>query len=386
MKSKWALFIIIFIFFFNFTFAYQSTLEEFGFAGIEVSGASKKVCSPFSIDITNLNEVGFGILSLEAKFIGVKADNSFVSVKINGAEELIIWPEYFSEAGYARVFLPKLSVENTQLELCLNTGGATESANLYKSSFVGLYDTPVLTIENVSPETILLGEKAKMKIVVKNIGSKDTNFFVQFVSKDLRSFLEITSFDIIDGSSSAEGTLLAGETKEFNFAIIPSKMSAYNLPYSIIKFRNIFGEEQTLTSGHPQLNVLNPEQITTDLTSVDLGKKLKLIIFIRNNWDKSFEGTFQINPQDLIASSTQQINLPPMGEKEIILMTDNLLPGEYTFISTVFDNNKSYSSNSIAYSVKKDDLSFGIILAVLAIIAAVVIFYAINYVKKKNKK
>ena len=45
----------------------------------------------------------------------------------------------------------------------------------------------------------------------------DTNYFVQFVSKDLRTLLNITSFDIIDGSSSASGVIKAGEVQEFNF-------------------------------------------------------------------------------------------------------------------------------------------------------------------------
>ena len=60
--------------------------------------------------------------------------------------------------------------------------------------------------------------------------------------------LNITSFDIIDGSSSASGVIKAGETKEFNFAIIPGKISAYNLPSSIVKFTNIFAYSAFITS------------------------------------------------------------------------------------------------------------------------------------------
>lgn len=364
-------------------FAYQSSLEEFGFEGIEIEGNSKKECTQVSLDLINPEEKGFGILSLNAKFEGVKGDSSYVSVKINEGNPLIIWTEYFSSSGYARVFLPNLSKEITNLEFCLVNGGATKKAILYKNSFVGLYDTPVLTIHTVAPESIFLGEKAKMKIFLTNYGSKDANYFVQFVSKDIRTLLDITSFDIIDGSSSAEGKIVAGETKEFDFAIIPSKISAYNLPYSIVRFTNIFGEEQIITSDHPQLTVLDPEQIKLNLTSVDLGNKLKLVINVENIWSTPFDGEILVSPSDLVVLGSQRLQILPNSEKEIVLMTDSLNAGEYTFLAKVNDENKSYVSNSVFYSVKNNDLSLGIMLSVFALICAAVIFFVINSKKRK---
>ncbi len=368
----------------NFSFAYQANLEEFGFKGIILEGESKKECAPLLIDISNLNQEGYGILSLNAKFEGIKANNSFVSVKINEMKELIIWPENFSENGYARIFLPNLAKEKVNLELCLVSGGNSEKTELLKSSFVGIYDTPVLEIEAISPESIFLGEKAEMRIFLRNLGSKDANYFVQFVSKDLRTILNITSFDVIDGSSSASGVIKAKETKEFNFAIIPAKISAYNLPYSIVKFTNIFGEEQIVASEHPQLSVFDPKQIKLNLTSFDLDGKLKLVASVENNWDEVFNGDLIISPTDLVISSTQKIQIGPKSEKEITLMTDKLLPGEYTFLATVKDTNNNYSSNSISYSVKNDNLSLGIILAIFGIICAAGVFFIVNS-KKKNK-
>lgn len=380
------LFISIFLLFIlvNFSFAYQTNLEEFGFNGIVLEGESKKECVPLSIDITNLNEEGQGILSLNAKFEGIKANNSFVSVKINEMKELIIWPENFSENGYARIFLPNLAKEKVNLELCLVSGGNSEKTELLKSSYIGIYNTPVLEIETISPNSIFLGEKASMRIFLRNLGSKDTNYFVQFVSKDLRTLLNITSFDIIDGSSSASGVIKAGETKEFNFAIIPGKISAYNLPSSIVKFTNIFGEEQIVSSEHPQLSVFDPKQIKLNLTSFDLDGKLKLVILVENNWDEIFNGELIVSPIDLIISSTQNIQIAPKSQKEITLITDKLLPGEYTFLATIKDTNNSYSSNSVSYSVKNNDLSLGIILAIFGIICAAVVFFVINS-KTKNK-
>ncbi len=368
-------------------FAYQSGLSEFGFNGIELNESSKKSCENISIDISKLNEEGSGILSLNANFDGISSDNSYISVKISQDSPIIIWPEYFSckNTCWARVFLPKLATEKIDLELCVNTGGMTQKAALLKSSFIGLYDTPVLSIQNIAPEQILLGEKAKMKIILENTGSKDTNFFVQFVSKDIRSFIEITSFDIVEGSSSATGRILAGQSKEFEFAIKPAKVSSYNLPYSVVKFENIFGEEQILTSEHPQLNVLNPEQISVSLISTEVEGKLKLTLLIKNNWNEKFDGNFIISPTDLIVSSSQELNLSAFGEKEVVLLTDKLTPGEYSFSSKISDKNNSYYSNTISYSVKKDDISFAVLFALLAIIVAVGIFYVITYIKQKRK-
>ncbi|HNV00924.1 MAG TPA: hypothetical protein PKK60_00650 [archaeon] len=385
ISIKFFILLSFFIFLINFNFAYQANLEEFGFKGLLLENHSKKVCAPVSIDLSSFNEQGEGILSLNAKFDGVEGDSSFISVKINEDDELIFWPEYFSKNGYARVFLPNLSTQKIDLEICLVTGGATEKAELLKTSFVGLYDTPVLEIDTVSPESIFLGEKARMKIFLKNNGSKDANYFVQFVSKDLRTLLDITSFDIIDGSSSATGIIRAGETQEFEFAIIPSKISAYNLPNSIVKFTNIFGEEQIITSKHPQLLVLDPKQIKLNLTSFDLEEKLKLVISVENKWDELFEGDLIITPSDLVVSSVQKIKISPKSEKEIILITDKLLPGDYTFLATIKDTNNSYSSNSVSYSVKNNDLSFGIILAIFGIICATAVFFIINS-KKVNQK
>jgi hypothetical protein len=189
----------------------------------------------------------------------------------------------------------------------------------------------------------------------------------------------------VEGSSSAIGRILAGQSKEFEFAIKPAKVSSYNLPYSVVKFENIFGEEQILTSEHPQLNVLNPEQISVSLISTEVEGKLKLTLLIKNNWNEKFDGNFIISPSDLIVSSSQELNLSAFGEKEVVLLTDKLTPGEYSFSSKVSDKNNSYYSNTISYSVKKEDISFAVLFALLAIIAAVGVFYIINYIKQKRK-
>lgn len=389
MVKKYFLGFFLFIMLLTSVFSYQIPLEELGFKGISITGESKRICENITVNLTELNETKSGILSLESKFEGVKGDNSHLSVKINDNEEIIFWPNYFScnnitNVCYARAFVPNLSKEETKLEICLVTGGATEKAELYKTSFIGLYDTPVLVIENIAPESIMLGEKAKMRLLLKNIGSKDTNFFVQFVSKDIRSFIEITSFDIVEGSSSANGIIQPGESKEFNFAIKPAKVSSYNLPYSMVRFDNIFGEEQILISNHPQLKVLNPDPITINMTSLEIENKLKLIISVKNNRDSVFLGKFQITPTDLIVSSIDELSLNPFEEKEFVFFTNTLLPGQYNFLAKITDGNSNFSSNNISYSVKKDDLSFALLLSIFAIILALSIFYLITFVKQKK--
>ena len=73
---------------------------------------NQKECVPLSIDIVELNETGNGILSLNAKFEGAKANSSFVSVKINEMKEIVIWPENFSDNGYAECLFRLLRNKN----------------------------------------------------------------------------------------------------------------------------------------------------------------------------------------------------------------------------------------------------------------------------------
>ncbi len=391
MIRRGTIFLIALFFIISTVFSYQIQLAGLNFNTISLSESQKKECQTISYDFSDLSETGEVVLSLQANFQAIKGDNSFVSVQLNDGEERIIWPEFFScdKACWARIFLPKTRAKKTDLTLCLATGGLIQTAQLFDSSIIGLYDTPVLSIETIAPEAIILGERAKMSIWIKNEGTKKTDLFSQFVSQDIRALIDITSFDIVEGESSVSTEINAGETKEFVYYIKPNKAGTYNLPYAMLRFTNVFDEEQTITSNHTQLKVLVPEQISISVTSTELTKNsLKITALVKNNWDTHFDGEITFKPTDLVVSQTKEISLAPEAEREILAYTQQLLPGQYDFsavVEGIKDKNNQYFSNSISYPVKKEEIPFSIVFALIAVVAAAAVFIGISYWKGKKK-
>ena len=147
------------------------TLSTYGFNGITLVGSNQKQCYSVAVDYTSKETASAdGILSLRAEFIGKDGDNSYVLTKINGKEK-VIWPEDFAcgDSCWARVFIPELKYVETDIEVCLIAGGATQKAALFSDSTIGLYPSPVLLIENTAPEEIFLGQRAELKTTIKNI-------------------------------------------------------------------------------------------------------------------------------------------------------------------------------------------------------------------------
>jgi hypothetical protein len=387
MLYKKALFVLLILFLAMQAFAYEIPLKDVGFNGIEINSSSLKECQSISVDLTNQKGVLFeedGILSIKAKFIGETGDNSFVSVKIDSEDEVILWPEYFSckTDCWARVFVENLLEDAKTIRLCISTGGKTENAQIFSDSKIGLYSSPFLKVKNVAPTEILLGQRARMNILVENVGSLDTNVFVQFIAQDLRTLLEITSFDIVDGEPSAHASVPAGEEKSFTYYIKPTQASAYNLPSAILFFENVFGEEQQLLSNHPQLRVLSPDQIDLLLVGeTESGNKRQFKIIIRNNWDDEFNGTLTINPRDIIDSTDLNISLKSLQEKEVLVETIDLLPGKYSLLAELDSNGIKYSSESISFQVLNRDQSFEILFAIVVVIIALAIFFRIYFGK-----
>jgi hypothetical protein len=356
-------------------------LENNGLTQIEINESDSRVCENFTLPV--VEEEGRGIMSLIAEFRGEAADNTYISVKFNDEEEQVFWPENLvcGTDCVLRVFTPSLDEEN-EVRVCLNTGGKTNFARLYDSSWLGVFETPVIEIEHTSLEEIVLGQRARMKINVKNTGTIDANIFVQFLAEDLRSFLKITSFDIVEGDASARTNLAAGEEKEFIYYIKPTKSSGYNLPSAVLTFENVFGENQKIYSNHPQLIVNDPTQIDLILVSEELtNNDFEFKLVVNNNWDEEFNGIITINPSDLIEDYDENIKINPNEEVELTFETKNLSPGQYSILAQVESDQISYLSNSLEFSINKKDYIFEIIFSFIAVIIGIGIFVWIYFQK-----
>lgn len=386
------LFLVAFLLILTSVFSYEAQLSSLGFETIDINQSQKKECQLVSFNLSDINETGNVILSLQAKFEAIKSDSSYVSLQVNDNAPQIIWPEFFSceKTCWARIFLPEVRSKKTDLTLCISTGGLINSAELSNSSFIGIYQTPVLSIKTNAPQSIILGERAKMSIQITNSGTKKAELFSQFVSQDIRSLIDITSFDIVEGESSVTTEVNPGESKEFFYYIKPNKTGTYNLPYAILNFDNVFAEKQIIVSNHTQLKVLTPEQVSVSIVSVPISKNsLKITAIVKNNWNKRFEGSIYFKPTDIVTSQVKELSLEPESEREITAYTMQLLPGQYNFSALIVDtadNNNQYYSNSIEYPVIKEDIPFSIIFAVFGVIAAVAVFIGIYYLRDKKRK
>ncbi|MFA5931113.1 MAG: hypothetical protein WC821_02250 [archaeon] len=386
--AKLRIFGILFIFFFlTSVFAYQAPLSDYGFSGISLDKASTKECKELTISIPNSAkaEVGAGILSIDSIFTDYQNDSSYITVSINGGAEEVLWPESFSctQNCWARVFVPSIKNE-TKINLCTVLGGLTKKVEITSNSFISLIDTPVLSITNNAPGKIFLGERAKMSIIVSNKGTKSASVYVQFVHPDTRAKVVITSFDIVEGESSATTTIGPNETKQFDYYIKPSVISSYNLPLAALFFTNIFGEKQVMLSSHPQMSVLNPNQIEISLVALNEQAPYNFKAIIKNNWAETFNGTIIVSPQTALQASTQQITILGKSEKEITFDSTQLSGGNYTFFATVTDTNNIYSSNKIELEVKQNSIPFEVLFAIIGIFVGAAIFAWIYFAKESN--
>lgn len=367
----------------NIGFSLEMPISNFGFNNIEIIGPNQKICE--TITIPQNQEELRGILSIKAEFIGDLGDNTYLQVTFDDDFKTLVWPDNFNCKNncFARIFIPKTS-DDIKTEICLNAGGKAINSKIFSSSTIGFYDTPVIEIEHTSPGTIVLDERARMQIKVRNKGSKSAEIFVQFLAENLRDFLNITSFDIVEGDASARTTLKPGEEKEFVYYIKPIKSSSYNLPAAVLFFENIFEEYQKISSLHPQLIVLDKEQVSLLLISEELKEnKFNFRAVIRNNWDESFSGELVLLPKDLILNNNLEIFLNPFEEKEILFSTIKLGAGNYSVLAQINQIEKEdiFVSESLEFVIKEKDYSFEIIFSALAIIISFSIFGWIYFQK-----
>lgn len=379
-KLKKILILLILLIMLSFTIADESPLNLFGFNDIKLIGPNQKVCENIVLPENNTNK--FGIISLKTEFIGEIGDNTYVLVSFNGDEQ-IIWTDNFNclDKCVARIFVPK-STDPIETKICLNAGGKSISSQIFSNSFIGFYDTPVIEIEHISPQLIILDERAEMKIRLKNSGNKEADIFVQFLSENLREFLNITSFDIVQGDTSVKTTLLPNQEKEFIYYIKPTKVSSYNLPTAVVFFENIFGENQKISSNYPSLIVLDKEKVNLILISEELKENnFKFKLIIKNNRADNITGNLILLPNDLFFDNNVEINLRSFEEKEILFEINNLKSGNYSIMTQFLLNDNLFISNSLEFVIKEKDYFFEIIFSLIGIIISLLIFSWIYFQK-----
>ncbi len=385
---KFFLILLIFFIFSGFVFSQnvqEYDLSEFGLEQITVSDEYSTVCQKIFLpgNIFPKDANLFPVISLFVDFEGDVSDNSFVSISTNGSDRQVFWRENFvCEPDCVARHIP-LKKDFNNIELCVRTN--IFPVVLEEYSKIGFYETPVLTIESISPGSIILGEQAEMVVVIENMGSKSADVFIQFMADDLRALLEITSFDIVSGQTSSSAIISPNSSKKFSFFIKPSLLGSYNLPASELVFKNIFGEKQRKTSNHPQLSVIEPDQLDIFLLVRGIeDNKFHFDIVIKNNWDSYFDGNLTIFPTGTTEFEDSSLVISPLSERVISVESLQLPPGNYSLFVSIDSNDFSYESEQISFVIKKEDYFFEIVFSVIAILFALGIFGFI-YFGKKNE-
>ncbi|MCX6801035.1 MAG: hypothetical protein NTZ73_02510 [Candidatus Diapherotrites archaeon] len=370
-------------------FAFEKTFSELGYPGLNVETVRSTNCSTinFSVPQETLNSDLFPIFSLKMEYYPMLGGDSRITIKLDNSREIKILPMDFScdEECWARVSVPKeeMGAENSA-EICAISGKSTSELVLLSESKIGFYDTPVFSLRKESPGTILLGQKAKLKIIATNSGSKDANVFVQFISPLTREAIEITSFDVVEGESSARTVIKSGETREFVFYIKPTLASGYNLPAAVLFFENVFGEEQKVVSNHPQLEVIEPKDVKVVIVaSKPEGKSFSFLVEVKNNRMVPFQGLLKISNQELVEGAISPISVPPNSDKQFSFVAKNLSVGDYSIFATVEDENASYNSNTVAFAISGGGLPIEVYFAIFGlIVSAVLLWYIYRYWKE----
>ena len=383
---------ILFILLLSGAFSQEIVMSTLGYTDFGVEGKNKTECEdyPFSIPLSYLEGNEYPIFSVKATFFPELDESAKITLNFNDTGAITTWAEDFycnNNVCWARPIISRSRLQKDNIvDICSSTTNITSRIVVFSGSKIGFYETPIFTIEKTAPEQIFIGDKAEMKIIAKNLGSKDANVFIQFISPIGKKVVNIDSFDIVEGESTARALIKAGDTKEFVYYIKPTLESSYNLPAAVLFFENIFGEEQHLYSNHPMLDVVKPERTEIFIVgSTPEDNKFTFKVVVKNLWNETFKGQLRISHEEHVEGALSEITIPPNGEREFEFKTDTLPIGEYNFYALVEDENTSLKSDSITFMVETEDLPEGIYFAIVGIIVAVVLF-AIIFVFWKEAK
>ncbi len=363
-----------------------------GFNGMIVENSEQSSCQDISFQVSAESFVSteVPIISIKANFLPTFVGDSFIRYTLNESKTNNLWGEDFNcdnNTCWARIYLEKndLQQQNT-LKLCAYVLGQTEKIEILPESNIGFYNAPAFTITSTSPGQVFLGEKVPMKIITTNYGTIDSEVFIQFIENDVRSVLEISSFDIVEGDSSASTIIKAGETKEFDYTIKPTLVSSYNLPYTVLYFTNNFGEQQAVESNHPQLIVIDEAKIEAAIVAEELNSdnSLNFKVILRNKRFSPFEGILKVSPEDKIPNAIMQVILPPNSEKEFSFKTNILPIGNYSLSAVLTDSNSEIKAQPIEVSVTEESTPVEIYFIFFSIIISVGLFIII-YLYWKEK-
>ncbi len=305
-----------------------ATMQEFGFNDLgykdfHISGPGIEKCADFDfIYRGELNARAFEVLSLRAGFAPDEKSGAKIAVHFNGGKISELGSEDFAN-GIARVQMPpgKLREKNS-VGVCAKTSSIVNDITVYADSKFGVYDGAFfpngdgykLELETYEP---LAGVPFRVEAVASNYGTEDAYVTLSYRKLELeRAAPEVS---VLDGETTKSGT--APKCIEWNdggtcakpgrfgisYYVVAHKAVPFTLLPSVMRFTNIFGEEQAMLTNRPDLGAVEPPQ------------KLSAKVALSN--DKLYTGSeipLKITVQNISRERVQNISISAKTGLELV--------------------------------------------------------------------
>ncbi len=258
----------------------EHTWSEFGFSGISVDGTDQNGCQDmtFLVDENDLVAGNYGILSLKADFLPVASEDANVSVYINYDVNGVSVESTKFKNGWFRWNLSADQLKkDVYVQVCAQTSNSTTRIDVSDESVFGVYQKPVFTktdfVKRIQRTDLLVGEEFEITVSLTNSGSEavDVNVFYK------KPYVPYDAILYVKGQSQYLGTIAPGKTVEYSYIGKSTKSGMVTVPAAIVTFTNIFGEEETLISNYPVIQI---DDAPVAVSGVVLNKGTQKRVFV----------------------------------------------------------------------------------------------------------
>lgn len=251
---------------------FERSFAEMGYADFAVEGPAQSACTQVRFLLPTDVNVGspavYPILSVGANFYPVLEGAADINASLNGRRIAGLKADDFlcsETACWKRIVLPKESLhaqEENTLDFCVGTSNSITKTVLAGDSMVGLYNTADFEakgafVTSAEKESLVIGEKTKITVVLHNEGSASAFAEVRF-ARPLAE--DKNAFAVVEGDTEESGFVNAGEELRFSYVIKPRVAGRITLPPAIVYYKNEFGEQQQRFGNLVSLDVREPER------------------------------------------------------------------------------------------------------------------------------
>jgi hypothetical protein len=327
---------------------YETSIKEIGYDTITAQGAKQTECVEILFSLPEKweqNTVVSPLVSINFTSNPVLEGDARISIGVNDSTPQTFAPiAAFCKENTCWKRIPLLREQVTQelntLSLCAQTSNTITQLIIHNTSKIGLYTTPVFSIETI-PEsyTPTFGETVNIQVTAQNTGSETASIRFQR-AREVAADKNV--FRVVDGDTRWEGELVPGTSETITYTIRPKIHGPFSIPPAIVFFENIFGEPDFLFAQPVQLVVQQPEKpvdvrIIKQTETIRVGEKTPITIAIKNKTQNKLEAVKIgiVSSLTLAGEQSHTFTLPPHETATITVFGVSSVPGTFTLGCTV---------------------------------------------------